>query len=203
MPYAPLLTEAAIASALADLPDWTRDGEAISRSVRCASFREAIALVNAVADAAEAADHHPDTGIVWRRVTFRLTSKASGGLTQRDIALASEIDSLVAGEAKEVEGPGFLPNSEIARRLAEIPSWTRDRSAIERILELESFEAAADFLAEIASAIAPTHSYWTVTVRGRSLQLRLTHLSHSGSGLTDGELRAAAVVDRLWAGRRG
>ena len=95
MPYAPLLTEAAIGSALADLPDWTRDGEAISRSVRCASFREAIALVNAVADVAEAADHHPDIEIVWRRVTFRLTSKASGGLTQRDVDLAARIDEII------------------------------------------------------------------------------------------------------------
>jgi 4a-hydroxytetrahydrobiopterin dehydratase len=64
--------------------------------VRCSSFRAAIDLVNAVADAAEAADHHPDIEVVWRRVTFRLTSKASGGLTARDVELASRIDELVA-----------------------------------------------------------------------------------------------------------
>jgi pterin-4a-carbinolamine dehydratase len=34
--------------------------------------------------------------VVWRRVTFRLTSKASGGLTARDVELASRIDELVA-----------------------------------------------------------------------------------------------------------
>lgn len=95
MPYAPLLTKPELAQALAGLPDWERDGEAIRRTVRCPSFRAAIELVNAVADAAEAADHHPDIEIVWRRVTFRLTSKASGGLTGRDVALAGEIDGLV------------------------------------------------------------------------------------------------------------
>lgn len=95
MPYAPLLTEPELERALAGLPDWERDGEAIRRTVRCPSFRAAIELVNAVADAAEAADHHPDIEIVWRRVTFRLTSKASGGLTGRDVALAGEIDGLV------------------------------------------------------------------------------------------------------------
>jgi 4a-hydroxytetrahydrobiopterin dehydratase len=95
MPYAPLLADPELAEALAGLPDWTRDGDAIVRAVRCESFRQAIELVNAVADAAEAADHHPDIEIVWRRVTFRLTSKASGGLTARDTELAAEIDRLV------------------------------------------------------------------------------------------------------------
>jgi 4a-hydroxytetrahydrobiopterin dehydratase len=95
MPYAPLLASPELTEALRRLPDWTHEGEAIARSVRCASFREAIGLVNAVADAAEAADHHPDIEIVWRRVTFRLTSKASGGLTLRDIDMAAEIDRLV------------------------------------------------------------------------------------------------------------
>jgi len=85
--------------ALVYLRDWRRDGDAIERAVRCASFREAIDLVNAVADAAEAADHHPDIEIVWRRVTFRLTSKASGGLTARDIDLARRIDELAPGSA--------------------------------------------------------------------------------------------------------
>jgi 4a-hydroxytetrahydrobiopterin dehydratase len=94
MPYAPLLTETELTAALAELPDWTREGEAITRSVRSASFREAIGLVNAVADVAEASDHHPDIEIVWRRVTFRLTSKASGGLTHRDMELAADIDRL-------------------------------------------------------------------------------------------------------------
>lgn len=95
MPYAPLLSETQLAAALEELADWAREGDAIVRTVRCASFRQAIELVNRVADAAEEADHHPDIGIVWRRVTFRLTSKASGGLTQRDVELARRIDGLV------------------------------------------------------------------------------------------------------------
>jgi 4a-hydroxytetrahydrobiopterin dehydratase len=94
MPYAPLLTEAEIATALGAVPDWRREGETIVRQVRCGSFREAISLVNRVADAAEAADHHPDIEISWRRVTFRLTTKASRGLTTKDVAMAREIDRL-------------------------------------------------------------------------------------------------------------
>ena len=57
--------------------------------MRCPSFRAAIDLVNRVADAAEEADHHPDFEINWRRVTFRLTTKASGGLSHKDFDMAA------------------------------------------------------------------------------------------------------------------
>ena len=50
-----------------------------------------------MADAAEAADHHPDMQIVWRRVTFRLTTKASGGLTEKDMAMAAQIERMAEG----------------------------------------------------------------------------------------------------------
>ena len=63
MPYAEPLTDEELDSALARLPDWSREGALIRRSVRLGGFRDAIALVNAVADAAEAADHHPDIAI--------------------------------------------------------------------------------------------------------------------------------------------
>jgi 4a-hydroxytetrahydrobiopterin dehydratase len=97
MPYAPLLSPEEIDQALRDLPEWRREGESLVRTLRCASFRDAINLVDGVADAAEAADHHPDIEIVWRRVTFRLTTKAAGGLTFRDLAMAAEIEKLAAG----------------------------------------------------------------------------------------------------------
>ena len=101
MPYAPLPSDAELQAELARLPEWTREGEAIVRTARCPSFRDAIRLVNQVADAAEEADHHPDITIVWRRVTFRLTSKASGGLTARDTELAAEIDRLAGRIGRE------------------------------------------------------------------------------------------------------
>lgn len=96
MPYAPLLPENEIEAGLRARPDWQRDDGALVRTVRLASFRDAVTLVNRVADAAEAADHHPDIQISWRTVTFRLTTKASGGLTARDLEMASEIDRLIA-----------------------------------------------------------------------------------------------------------
>jgi 4a-hydroxytetrahydrobiopterin dehydratase len=99
MPYAPLLSAEEIDQGLRELPDWRREGESLVRTVRCPTFRAAIELVDRVADAAEAADHHPDIEINWRRVTFRLTTKAAGGLTFRDMGMAAEIEKLAAGAA--------------------------------------------------------------------------------------------------------
>lgn len=95
MPYATPLTETEIAAGLAARPEWRREGDQILRTVRCATFPEAIALVNRVAEAAEAADHHPEIMINWRRVTFTLTTHAADGLTAKDLAMAATIDGLV------------------------------------------------------------------------------------------------------------
>jgi 4a-hydroxytetrahydrobiopterin dehydratase len=97
MPYAPLLSEPEIAEGLSRLQEWRREGEMLSRTIECPTFREAIALVNRVADAAEEANHHPDIEINWRRVTFTITTKASHGLTAKDLDMAGQIDGLVAG----------------------------------------------------------------------------------------------------------
>ena len=100
MPYADPLTEAELTAALADLPDWSREGDHIRRTVRVAGFSAAAELVGAVADAADAADHHPDVHITgYRNVTFELTTHAAKAITRRDIDLAGQIDRLIIGRA--------------------------------------------------------------------------------------------------------
>jgi 4a-hydroxytetrahydrobiopterin dehydratase len=95
VPYADPLTDEELDAALAGLGGWAREGDAIRRTLSRADFRAAIDLVNAVADAAEAADHHPDIAITgYRRVTFTLSTHAAGAVTRRDIELAAEIDRL-------------------------------------------------------------------------------------------------------------
>ncbi|MGN7134156.1 4a-hydroxytetrahydrobiopterin dehydratase [Rhodococcoides corynebacterioides] len=93
---AELLTDDDVRRALADLPDWSRDGNAITRTVTSASFLDGIDLVRRVADAAEAADHHPDIDIRWTTITFRLSTHSDGGITDKDVTLARTIDSLVS-----------------------------------------------------------------------------------------------------------
>jgi 4a-hydroxytetrahydrobiopterin dehydratase len=97
MPYADPLTDDEIDRGLASLDGWTREADSIQRTVTCADFRVAIALVDAVADAAEAANHHPDIEVRrYRRVTFTLSTHAAKAITARDLELAAEIDGLAA-----------------------------------------------------------------------------------------------------------
>lgn len=100
MPYATPLSDDDIAEALGQLDGWERSADSISRTVICEDFRAAIALINAVADAAELADHHPDIELRrYKRVTFVLSTHAANALTRRDIELAAEIDRLIIGGA--------------------------------------------------------------------------------------------------------
>jgi 4a-hydroxytetrahydrobiopterin dehydratase len=92
---AEVLTTEAVRDELAALADWTGDPAGISRTVQLGSFPAAIAVVDRVAEVAEARDHHPDIDIRWRTVTFRCTTHSAGGVTQRDIDLARRIDEIV------------------------------------------------------------------------------------------------------------
>lgn len=79
------------------LPEWRReDGSAIARELRFEDFAAAIAFVNRVAEAAEAANHHPDILVHgWNRVRLTLSTHSQGGVTDADLALAGQIDTLV------------------------------------------------------------------------------------------------------------
>ena len=93
-----MLDDAALELALRDLPGWTHGDTSLTRTFRRRDWRDALALVNAVADEADRRDHHPDISITgYRNVTFRLTSHDIGGITKRDVNLAKRIDELAAG----------------------------------------------------------------------------------------------------------
>jgi len=87
------LDEAALAAELARTPGWQRQGQEIRREFRWATFGEAMAFANRVAELAERHDHHPDILVNYSRVTLTLTSHDAGGLTDRDFRLAGQIDS--------------------------------------------------------------------------------------------------------------
>jgi 4a-hydroxytetrahydrobiopterin dehydratase len=91
-----LLSTENLAQALTELPGWSGDTAGIQRAVTAPSFLAGIRLVDAVAEVAEASDHHPDIDIRWRTVTFRLATHSAGGVTELDLALARRIDELAA-----------------------------------------------------------------------------------------------------------
>lgn len=88
-----------VRGALEGLTDWQREGDAITRTAKLPSFPAAIEAVRAVAEIAEARNHHPDIDIRWRTVTFRCSTHSAGGITGQDIELAGEIDRVLADAA--------------------------------------------------------------------------------------------------------
>jgi 4a-hydroxytetrahydrobiopterin dehydratase len=89
------LDEAGIQSGMAGLPEWTREGTAIRRQFTLGSFPDAIAFVTRLAFDAEAADHHPDIAINYKRVTLTFSTHSEGGLTQKDFDGARKVDALI------------------------------------------------------------------------------------------------------------
>ena len=89
----PLLDEGAVDAALRELA-WHRAGKELVKEVQREDFVEAMGFVNEVAGLAEAANHHPDIDIRWNTVTLHLSTHSAGGLTEKDLELARQIDGL-------------------------------------------------------------------------------------------------------------
>ena len=88
------MTAGQVESSLADLPDWTEVSGEIQRTYQFDDFVEAMKFVNAVADAAERAQHHPDILVRYNKVTLTLTTHDAGGITEKDFDFAQVVDAL-------------------------------------------------------------------------------------------------------------
>jgi len=90
-----VLSDKEVDAALPELDGWEHVDNALRRSVKFPAFLAGIDAVRRIAEAAETADHHPDIDIRWRTVTFVLSTHSEGGITQKDLALARQIDEIV------------------------------------------------------------------------------------------------------------
>ena len=92
------LTDARRTTALAGLPAWTTVGgrDAITRSFTFKDFSAAFGFMTRAALMAEKLDHHPEWFNVWNRVDVTLSTHDAGGLTDRDITLATAMDTIAA-----------------------------------------------------------------------------------------------------------
>ena len=91
---AALLPPDAIADALRHLPGWRHEGASIVKTFTFAGFPEAEAFVTTLVAPAEAADHHPDIAIHYRRVEVTFTTHSAGGLTTKDLDGAAAVEAL-------------------------------------------------------------------------------------------------------------
>jgi 4a-hydroxytetrahydrobiopterin dehydratase len=90
-----LLTPDMVQESLRSLPQWKLEGKEIVRHSQFPDFAAAMVFVNQVAEKAEKAGHHPDIDIRYNKVRLALVSHDKGGLTQRDMKMAREIDSIL------------------------------------------------------------------------------------------------------------
>ena len=79
---------------LKGLEGWTLVGDAICKQFTFADFMAAIDFINRLAPEAEAADHHPDILINYKRVTLTYSTHSEGGLTTKDFDGAATADRL-------------------------------------------------------------------------------------------------------------
>ena len=91
----PVLTDEQVDAAAKNLDGWERVDGALRRSVRFGAFRDGIDAVRRVAEYAEREDHHPDIDIRWRTVTFALVTHSQGGITDKDVQMAAQINEVI------------------------------------------------------------------------------------------------------------
>lgn len=86
------LQTAEIERRLGALPGWELKDNAIRKLYRFKEFMDGIRFLNRVAEMAEAADHHPDVQINYTRITFSCSTHSEGGVTEKDLRLATQIE---------------------------------------------------------------------------------------------------------------
>ncbi|MFZ1729132.1 MAG: 4a-hydroxytetrahydrobiopterin dehydratase [Bacteroidota bacterium] len=82
-----------IAAELATMPGWAVASGQITKKFKAPSFHRAIGFVTQIAILAEKADHHPDIDIRYDTVTIAMSTHSEGGITEKDISMAREIES--------------------------------------------------------------------------------------------------------------
>ncbi len=90
------LSDEEVRFALRGKEGWTFLDDAIHKEFRFPGFRGSIAFVNRLAERANAAGHHPDLEIHYNRVLVSLSTHDEGGVTDKDVSLAAEIDEAAA-----------------------------------------------------------------------------------------------------------
>jgi 4a-hydroxytetrahydrobiopterin dehydratase len=90
------LSDADVRAAIAGLPGWSLEEGMLRKEYEFKGFRAAIAFIDRLAEKATELRHHPDLFNSYNRVTVSLTTHDEGGVTEKDVALAREIESVAS-----------------------------------------------------------------------------------------------------------
>lgn len=88
------LTTTEVESRLAKHAGWAVKGDGLVRTFAFNSFPDAIAFVTRLAFDAEAADHHPDLSVSYRKVTVTWSTHSEGGITEKDFEGTRQADAI-------------------------------------------------------------------------------------------------------------
>ncbi len=86
------LNKESIQGWLRDRDGWKRKSNKLIKEFGFGSFRDSIVFVNRVATLADSAHHHPDIEVRFDAVTLSLSTHDAGGITEKDLQLAEQID---------------------------------------------------------------------------------------------------------------
>jgi 4a-hydroxytetrahydrobiopterin dehydratase len=94
-PDAAKLSDADLANYLLELPGWTHQEGGLLCSFRFDNFREVMDFANAVAEIAQAQDHHPDLILSFSVATVRFSTHSAGhAVTLNDVICAAQVSHL-------------------------------------------------------------------------------------------------------------
>ena len=91
-----ILTRAEAEQRVRDLDGWTLHEQALTKQFVFSGFPQAVEFVSRLVPGAEAADHHPDVLINYKRVTLTYSTHSEGGLTAKDFEGAQAADRLAS-----------------------------------------------------------------------------------------------------------
>jgi 4a-hydroxytetrahydrobiopterin dehydratase len=77
------------------LPHWRYENGWIRRTYRTHSWKGTLMVINTIGHLAEAAWHHPDLTASYAWVEVRLCTHSAKGITEKDFALAAQIEAVV------------------------------------------------------------------------------------------------------------
>ena len=84
-----------VTAALAGLPGWKHEKDALAKSLKFGSFREAVSFIVRASFEAEELNHHPEWTNVYNRIDIRLSTHDAGGkVTAKDVDLAKRIEKI-------------------------------------------------------------------------------------------------------------
>lgn len=89
------LSERDILEQLQTLPGWEFRDNALERQYTGKTYLAALEKLNRVARLSEAADHHPDLVLNWKKLIVRYWTHTANGVTELDFQLARQAEALL------------------------------------------------------------------------------------------------------------